>query len=204
MTPQSNISNNRSYRLDPTPKIGDNDGITDKVLNAALFLLCTILLVLSIASTALAQDSMDPVLKEMTTSALMDMNYNNFEVALDKLITVQGHAPSASIDHLLGVCYLNLGNNVAAGIHLESAIQDMVEEEDAWSPFSGKAPIHALNYLGKVYYDQADFEKAIEYFSRFLVSLYVMEEEDKWLIDWTEEIITHCEELQMLSVSRTF
>ncbi|MFT4525389.1 MAG: tetratricopeptide (TPR) repeat protein [Granulosicoccus sp.] len=204
MTPQTNISNHGSYRLDPNPKIGDNDGVTDKALNAALFILCSVLLVLSLATTALAQDNIDPVLKEMTTSALMDMNYNNFEDALEKFITVQGHAPSASIDHLLGVCYFNLGNNVAAEIHLENAIQDLVEEEDEWSPFSEKAPIHALNYLGKVHYDRADFGNAIEYFSRFLVSLYVMEDTDKWLIEWTEEIITHCEELQLLSDSRPF
>lgn len=204
MTPQTNISNNKSCRLDPSPKIGDNDGITDKALNAALFILCTVLLVLSLASTALANDTMDPVLKEMTTSALMDMNYNNFEEALEKLITVQGHAPSASIDHLLGVCYLNLGNNVAAEIHLEAAIENMVEEDEEWSPFSEKAPIHALNYLGKVYYDRADFENAIEYFSRFLVNLYMMEDVDEYLIEWTEEIITHCEELQLMSLSRPF
>ena len=166
MTPQSNNTEKSNYKSAHDPRIGANDGISDNTLNITLFILTATLLVLSLTTTAIAQYSMDPVLEEMTQAALIEMNENNHADALEKLITVQAHAPSASIDHLLGVCYLYLGNPVAAEIHLESATENLVAENETWNPFSEKAPIHALNYLGKVYFDQGNFAYAIEYFSR--------------------------------------
>jgi tetratricopeptide (TPR) repeat protein len=178
---------------------------SNSILHVGLMVLSIVLLCLSITSTALAQHSMDPTLKELTNEAMMDMNQDNFEDALEKLIKVQASAPAACIHHLMGVCYFKLGNLVAAQIHLEQAVEDLIEEEeDQWDPSLEKAPIHALNYMGKTFYERGDFGNAMEYFSRFLVSLYMFEDSDTLLIDWTEELIAQFEALQPTTHSQAF
>ena len=195
MRSQHEILRNGQMQFDPKPRIGDDDGISENALNIALFLS------LAVASTAMAQSTLDPALEELTMSAMLDMNENRYNEALDKLLTVQGHAPSASMEHLLGVCYYNMKAMSSAIEHLERATEDMVEEDQSWNPFGEKAPIHALNYLGKVHFDQGNYAQASEAFSAFLVSLYVAKDSEPWLIEWTEEVLTICEEMTQLSVS---
>ncbi len=204
MTQKSNISKTRIYRKDPGTRIGDSDGITEKSVNLTLIALSIIVLGLAIASTAMAQSVMDPDIRTLTEAAMMDMNDDLFDRALEKLVIVQANAPTACVHHLMGVCYFKLGNTVAAQIHLDHAIEDLLDEEEGgWDPSLEKAPIHALNYLGKMHYERGDFDTAIKYFSKFLVNLYLLEDSDQWLIDWTEELIAECESYQVIASNRS-
>lgn len=198
------LSNNKHKvvgRSGPRPKIGDSEGISDKVISLAALALMTVSLVLAFASFSVAQhhQQLDPAIIELTEAAMLDMNHGQYHAAKEKLVTVQAEAPMASIDHLLGVCYHYIGNYVAAKIHLEAAQKHIQQGGEAWSPLSGSAPIHTLNYLGKVCYDRGDYEAAQHFFAEFLEGLYMLEDADSWIMDWTQEMITDCESLEPLA-----
>lgn len=162
--------------------------ITYWTMVTSAFFLCFL-----IAFSVVAENSeLDPVLEEMTTSALDDMGKDNYHSALEKLITVYGHAPMASIDHLLGVCYYEIKEFDLAEQHLNIAVEDMCDESEEWNPFTGLAPRHAAMYLGRVHMEQANFGEAVLYMSDFLVSLEMMNENEHWMIEWTQEAIEFC------------
>ena len=162
--------------------------ITYWTMVTSAFFLCFLIAFSVVAETS----EFDPVLEEITTSAMTDMDQNNYHSALEKLITVYGHAPMASIDHLLGVCYYNIKEYDLAEQHLSIAVEDMCDEGEEWNPFSGQAPRHASMYLGRVHMEQADFGNAVLYMSDFLVSLEMMDESEHWMIEWTAEAIAFC------------
>lgn len=187
------------YRLTETK---DEGGVSDTTLNVTLFILILFFQCLALANMAYGQKrSMDPVLEMMVHDAMNEMNAGDHSGALEKLITVQGHYPSESFSHLIGVCQFYSGMSMKAAIqNLEAATENMVEENESWNPFDGKAPIHALNYLGKCYFNLGQYDQAAESFARFLVSLYVADRPDEWLIMQTEKALVICDEMQALSI----
>lgn len=201
MTTLSKIKQRVKGKVAAKPRIGDSDGITDKVISLTALALMTVSLVLAFASFSVAQhhQELDPVIIELTDAAMLDMHHGQYHAAKEKLVKVQAEAPMASIDHLLGVCYHYIGNYVAAKIHLEAAQKHLQQGGEAWSPLSGFAPIHTLNYLGKVCYDRGDYEAAQHFFAEFLEGLYMLEDSDSWIMDWTQEMIADCESLEPLA-----
>ncbi len=151
------------------------------------FALCVL-----ISFSVVANNDIDPVLEKLTVSAMEDMHQNNYNGALEKLITVYGHAPMTSIDHLLGVCYYNLNNMEQAELHLSNAIEDLTEENTEWDVFNGQAPQHALHYLGLVHMAQQNYGDAMMYFSNFLVGIEMMDIKEDWMIEMTQEAISIC------------
>lgn len=179
-----------------------DNGVSDTMLNVTLFILILFFQCLALANMAYGQKrSMDPVLVNMVNDALLEMNAGNHSAALEKLTTVNGHAPSESFYHLIGVCQFNLGMSMQMAIeNLELATENLVDDNQSWDPFCGEAPIHALNYLGKCYFNVGDYERAGETFARFMVSLYVADRPDEWLIAQTELALAICDEMQALTI----
>ncbi len=181
--------------------ITQDDAVSDTTLNVSLFILILIFLSLALANATFGQRKMDSVLVSMVNDALMDMNAGDHTTALEKLTTVQGHSPSDSFSHLIGVCQFYSGKSMKSAIkNLEAATENMVDDNESWDPYSGKAPIHALNYLGKCYFNLGNYDQAAESFARFLVSLYVADRPDDWLIMQTEKALVICDEMQAVSL----
>lgn len=177
------------------------DGVSESTLNISLFILILFFQGLAIVNIAYGQSrTMDPVLINMVEDAMMEMNAGDYSGAMEKLITVNGHSPSPSLEHLIGVCQFYSGKSIDDAIEsLESATEFLIEENESWDPFCDKAPIHALNYLGKCYFNVGEFDKASEAFARFLVSLYVANTPDEWLISQTEKALVICEDMKILA-----
>lgn len=168
---------------------------SEKLLSAAILCLTLILFVLALASSAFAGTDLDPVLEELTIAAMADMSKGKTEDALEKLTTVHGHAPMASIAYLIAECHLKLEDFDQAEKFLSSAAIDIIEDSSAWEVLEGPAPIKVYQQLGKVAFSQGRYQEALKNFNVYLARLTAKADHDKVEAMWTQEAISMCESL---------
>lgn len=162
-------------------------------VNKGLLLLSVILLVLSVFTSAQANNGPEQPSGNKKIQVLFEMQAGNYGSALANLDS-SGEQTDASIDHMKGVCYFELNMLDEAEFHLTDAIENMVDEAQSWNPEGEEAPIHAMFFLGKTLMAQERYEEAEFHLSQFLVSLHMMDDSEAWLIQETEIEIERCRE----------
>lgn len=169
--------------------------LTEKLLSAAILFFTLLLFVLAMASSALANSDLDPVLEELTIAAMTDMRKGRPEEALEKLITVNGHAPMASIQYLMAECHLALNDLDAAKQLLKEASINIDSGTNQWVATNGPAPTQIHQTLGKVAFQSGKFEEARNHFSVYMQILISAEVRDESAIEWTSEAIGMCNDV---------
>lgn len=156
----------------PRPKIGDDDGISNKSMNVLIVIFT--LITLGIAFTANAQNDQLKY-RILLRQAMLDMDRADYDKAASKLLEVRANtAPNANVDHMLGVCYLyGEGEPAKAAFYFERAAQNVSPDHEDWDLDETRAPIETYYQLAKAYEDLRDFAKASELYGKFLMAMEV-------------------------------
>ena len=158
----------------PRPKIGDDDGVSDKVMNALIVLMMILTMGVSIA-TAAATDEIK--YRIILRQAMLDMDRMHYDKAVVKLLEVRANTESnANVDHMLGLCYLyGQGAVEKAVFYLNRAAQNTATDYQVWDLDETRAPSETAYHLAKAYESLEDYAKAAEFYGQFLASLDVSE-----------------------------
>lgn len=161
-----------STEKEPRPKIGDDDGISDKAMNVVivLFMLLTVGVTIAAANPTRMSNGSSPAL---FSKALDDMDHMRYQSAINKLQRVRKLSPeNANIDYLLGKCYLH-GDISAekAAFYLSQAIQHVSASYEPWNVSEDSAPIEAVYLLARAYERTEHFDLAYHYYTRFIALL---------------------------------
>lgn len=128
----------------------------------------------------------------VTESAIAFMQKDDFQSAMIKLGELNGEEQTAAVDHLKGVCHFHLHQYDEALEFLFSAVENMADETEEWDPSNGQAPLHAEVYLGRTLMAAGNFADAEYHLSQFMVSLYMMNESEQWMMSMVEDLINEC------------
>tara|TARA_R110002072_G_scaffold254229_2_gene413100 strand:+ start:383 stop:1114 length:732 start_codon:yes stop_codon:yes gene_type:complete len=156
-------------------QIGDDDGISNKAMNALIVLLTLITLITSIG-TAVAND--DVKYRILLRQAMLDIDRAHYEKALVKLLEVRANTEgSANVNHLIGTCYLHVPNSdEKAAFYLSQAVNSTSADYQEWDLDEQNAPLNVAYHLATVYERLEEFDKAADYYGQFLAT---MESPDK-------------------------
>ncbi|MCF8275627.1 MAG: tetratricopeptide repeat-containing protein [Flavobacteriales bacterium] len=154
----------------PRPKIGDDDGISDRTMNAIIVLF--MLITLSVSIVASAQP--DPLkYRIMLRQAMLDMDRLDFDKAAAKLLEVRANSEeNANVNHMLGMCYL-YGQDASekAVFYLNKAAKHAAVDFESWDLDEKRAPIESVYHLAKAYENLQDFAKAARYYEQYLATI---------------------------------
>jgi tetratricopeptide (TPR) repeat protein len=155
----------------PRPKIGDDDGVSDRTMNAIIVLFTFITLFFSI--TAGAKDNDQVKYRIMLRQAMLDMDRMEYDKAIIKLLEVRAHTPeNANVDHMLGICYLYGENDQQKAVfYLNRAVQHASLDYMEWDLDEVHAPVQTAYHLAVAYENLKDFGKAAEFYGQYLVSI---------------------------------
>lgn len=157
----------KTENQNPRPKIGDDDGISNRAMNAVimLFMLLTVGLTVAIGAPN------DDVKYRITLrQAMLDMDRFDYEKALVKLLDVYTNTePNANINYLLGKCYLygNVSHKKAA-FYLNKAAENVSVDYEEWVLEEETAPVETLYLLGIAYEQTEHYDLAAQYYGQFL------------------------------------
>ena len=151
----------------PRPRIGDDDGISNRAMNAVILLF----MILTVGITVIAGAANDDVkYRILLRQAMLDMDRMEYDKAIIKLLEVRANTDeNANVSHMLGLCYLyGEGEAEKAVFYLNRAVEHVSADYEEWDLDETKAPIQTAYHLGKAYEQLEDFAKAAEYYGTFL------------------------------------
>lgn len=151
----------------PRPKIGDDDGISNRALNAVIILFMLLTVGVSIATAAPTEDVKYRILLRQ---AMLDMDRLEYDKAITKLLEVRANTEeNANVSHMIGLCYLYGQNSPEKAVfYLNRAISAVSVDYEAWDLDESRAPVQTSYHLAKAYESLEDFAKAAEYYGMFL------------------------------------
>jgi tetratricopeptide (TPR) repeat protein len=154
----------------PRPKIGDDDGISDRTMNALIVLFTIITVCVSIGSAS-AND--DVKYRILLRQAMLDMDRMQYNMALVKLIEVRANTEdNANLNHMLGLCYLQSQESAEKAVfYFNLAIPFASADHEEWDLDETNAPAEVVYYLASAYEQLEDYDKAAEYYGQFLASI---------------------------------
>jgi tetratricopeptide (TPR) repeat protein len=149
------------------PKIGDDDGISNRAMNALIVVFTLITLGISIF-TASAQDNVK--YRIMLRQAMLDMDRIEYDKALIKLLEVRANtAENANVSHMIGLCYL-YGQESAdkAAFYLNQAVKSVSKDYQEWDLDETNAPLQTAYHLAIAYEKLEDFGRAAGFYQQYL------------------------------------
>ena len=154
----------------PRPKIGDDDGISNKAMNAVLVLFMLLTVGISIAAAAPTDEVKYRILLRQ---AMLDIDRMDYDKAIVKLLDVRANTEeNANLNHLLGVCYLNSGKSYEKAVfYLNRALTDVSADYEEWVLEETRAPLEVMYLLAKAYEKTEQFDMAADLYAQFLASL---------------------------------
>jgi tetratricopeptide (TPR) repeat protein len=157
----------------PKPKIGDDDGISDRAMNVLIVLFALLTLGISIASAAPANDEVK--YRILLRQAMLDMDRLEYEKAIVKLLDVRANTDeNANVNQMLGICYLYGRNDAEKAVfYFNRAAEHATIAFEEWDLDENRAPIQTLYHLGKAYEQLNDMAKAAQYYTQYLALLEI-------------------------------
>lgn len=154
----------------PRSKIGDDDGISNRAMNAVIVLFMLLTVGISIAAAAPTDEVKYRILLRQ---AMLDIDRMDYDRAIVKLLEVRSNTEeNANVNHLLGVCYLYSGiSNEKAVFYLSRALPEASAEYEEWVLEETRAPLEVMYLLAKAYERTEQFDMAAELYGQFLASL---------------------------------
>lgn len=157
----------------PRPRIGDDDGITNGMMNAmiVLFMLLTVVGSITVSAQSIELTENRILLRQ----AMLDMDRLEYGNAIQKLLQVRQHEEqNANVNYLLGVCYLH-GKSVKApakaAFYLSRASASVSSDYEKWDLDEINAPPRAMFQLGTAYEHLDEYAKASECYENYLAHL---------------------------------
>ncbi len=155
----------------PKPKIGDDDGISNRAMNWMILVFTLVTIGVALAASASATENVK--YRILIRQAMLDMDRLEYEKAIPKLLEVVANTDeNANVSQMLGVCYL-YGRNAPekAVFYLSRAASHVSEDFLSWDLDELNAPMNTLYHLGKAYELLGEFSKASEYYNEYLAHL---------------------------------
>lgn len=161
------------YNSSPKPKIGDDDGISDRAMNFLIVLFALLTLGISIASASPSNDEVK--YRILLRQAMLDMDRMEYEKAIIKLLEVRSNTEeNPNVNQMLGICYLYGREDAEKAVfYLIRAAQFATTEFEEWDMDEKRAPVQTLYHLGKAYEQLNDLAMAAEYYNQYLAFLEV-------------------------------
>lgn len=152
---------------DPRPKIGDDDGISNRAMNMVIIFFMLLTVGVTIATAAPTEDVKYRILLRQ---AMLDMDRLEYDKAITKLLEVRANTEeNANVSHMIGLCYLyGQDSPQKAVFYLNRAASNVSEEYESWDLDETSAPVQTTYHLAKAYEALEDFEKASDYYAQFL------------------------------------
>ena len=152
------------------PRIGDDDGISERTLNALIVILTVLALCLSIGS-ATAND--DVKYRVLLRQAMLDMDRMQYDKALVKLLEVRANIDeNANVNQMLGMCYLYGSKSAEKAVfYFNLAAPFASDEHEEWDLDEKNASTRVIYHLATAYEQSENYEKAAEFYGQFLASL---------------------------------
>jgi len=154
----------------PRPKVGDDDGISDRTMTVLIVLFTIITVCISIGSASANNDLKYRILLRQ---AMLDMDRMQYDKALVKLIEVRANTDdNANVNHMLGMCYLQSPESVEKAVfYFNLAAPFASPDYEEWDLDETTAPAEVVYYLASAYEQLEDYAKAAEYYGQFLASM---------------------------------
>lgn len=136
------------------PRIGTDDGISNRGLNLLLILFMLLTVGLAVAS---ANDAEQVKNRILLRQSMLDIEYLRYEEAIPKLMEVMAKDPdNANVSYLLGVCHLyGTRNYHQAAFYLERASRSVSASYESWVLEERNAPVQSI-YLLATAWEQAN------------------------------------------------
>jgi tetratricopeptide (TPR) repeat protein len=149
------------------PKIGTDDGISNRLMNILLVIFMLLTVGLAVASGAVADDVKYRLLLRQS---MLDIDQLNYDDALPKLMEVFAVDPeNANVTYMLGVCHLRgTGNYHKAAFYFEKAAKSVSPTYLTWDLEERSSPVQTLYLLASAYESAGAFEKAAVAYQNFL------------------------------------
>lgn len=159
-----------SMEASPRPKVGDDDGISDRAMN--ILIIVFMLLTVSV-SIAAAKPNDEVKYRIILRQAMLDIDRMDYDKAVVKLLEVRANTDeTALVNHLLGKSYL-YGDISAqkAVLYLSLAQKDLSADYEDWDLDETQAPLENSLMLARAFEKTGQFEAAAEYYDHFLSTL---------------------------------
>ena len=160
----------QNTEADPRPKIGDDDGISNRAMNY-LILLFTLLTVGVTVAAAAPND--DAKYRIVLRQAMLDIDRMDYDKAIVKLLEVRSNTPeNANVNYLLGKSYLyGEVSYEKAVFYLNRAATSVTDEYEDWDLDETRAPSETVYLLAMAYENLEQFDLAADLYSIFLMEL---------------------------------
>lgn len=151
----------------PRPRIGDDDGISDRLMNIVIMLFTALTIVVSIGSS-IAQDSVK--YRVLLRQAMLDMDRLEYESALIKLLEVRANvSENANVNYMIGLCYMyGYGAAEQAVFYLSLATPYVSHTYQEWDLDEIHAPPVATYYLASAHEQLENYAQAADYYTEFI------------------------------------
>lgn len=168
VSPKDTLANNQTVTR---PRIGDDDGISDRAMNIVIVLFTLLTMLISISAGASQSDSVK--YRIILRQAMLDMDRMEYDKAIIKLLEVRANTPeNANVDQMLGICYLYGENDQQKAVfYLNRAVQHTSVDYMEWDLDEVNAPVQTAYHLAVAYENLRDYEKAAEFYGQYLASI---------------------------------
>jgi tetratricopeptide (TPR) repeat protein len=136
------------------PRIGTDDGISNRTLNLLILLFMLLTVSVAVASGSQADELKSRILLRQS---MLDIDQLQYDLAIPKLMEVLAKDPSnANAAYLLGVCHLYGTRNFhQAAFYLENASKSVSTTYESWDLDERNAPVQTF-YLVATAWEQAN------------------------------------------------
>lgn len=160
----------QNHEVEPRPKIGDDDGISNRAMNF-LIVLFTLLTVGVTVAAAAPND--DVKYRIMLRQAMLDIDRMDYDKAIVKLLEVRANTEeNANVNHLLGKCYLYGDVSYDKAVfYLNRAAESVTSDYEEWDLEETRAPMETVYMLAIAYENLKQFDMASQLYGIFLSEL---------------------------------
>lgn len=161
----------QNTEADPRPKIGDDDGISNRAMNFLIVLFT--LLTVGVTVVAAATPNDDVKYRIVLRQAMLDIDRMDYDKAIVKLLEVRANTPeNANVNYLLGKSYLyGEVSYEKAVFYLNRAATSVTDEYENWDLEETRAPNETVYLLAMAYENLEQFDLAAELYGIFLTEL---------------------------------
>jgi tetratricopeptide (TPR) repeat protein len=168
------ILNNPTMKVNPNPRqakprVGTDDGISDKTLNGLIMVFMLLMLGIAVASASNRDGVSDETVLQ---HAVVDVDNGRFDEAARKLRALSvRHPESAYVSYLLGICTMQREQAMEEAIaHLSKCANRVADNARPCLRADGEVPVMALYLLGSAMESAGQAEAASQAYEQYLLA----------------------------------
>jgi tetratricopeptide (TPR) repeat protein len=152
------------------PRIGTDDGISNRGMNILLIIFMMLTVGLAVAS---ATESDDVKMRILLRQSMLDVEQQRYEEAVPKLMELLAKdSENANAAYLLGMCHLYGTRNFhQAAFYLDRASAAASRSYVAWDLDERNAPVHAHYLLATAWEQAGDDDRAAMAYEQYIAAV---------------------------------